>query len=125
MKTKLFSGVLLTLSLTSANVHANWLCNIANKQGQQWTVAAPDENTAEIMSQRVCKTGQIKPKDCIPDCYDNGITLGRWHCAVTNKQGQHWSYFAPTQQEAEALAQHGCDIASLTPVHCKPTCIPE
>lgn len=125
MQRKLIAGFIGSLSIISVNANANWLCNVVNHEGQQWTVAAPDENTAEVMSQRVCLSNQIKPADCIPDCYDNGIKAGRWHCAVTNTQGQHWSYFAPTQQEAEKLAQHGCGLASLTPVSCKPTCIPE
>lgn len=125
MQIKLIATLVGSLSLVNITAHANWLCNIANHQGEQWTVAAPDENTAEAMSQRVCASNQIKKDDCIPDCYDNGIKAGRWHCAVINKQGQHWSYFAPTQKEAEELAQHGCNMASLTPVNCKPTCIPE
>lgn len=125
MKKNLMIGLVITLPLMSMSANANWLCNISNKQAQQWTVAAPDENTVEAMAQRVCQVNQIKSEDCVPDCYENGIKAGRWHCAITNNLGQHWSYFAPTQKEAEALAQHGCSLASLAPVKCKPTCIPE
>lgn len=125
MKKILIGGLITSMTLININAHANWLCNVVNKNGHQWTVAAPDENAAEVMSQRVCSHNHIKPADCRPDCFDNGIKAGRWHCAVTNKMGQHWSYFAPTEKEAQALAQHGCSIASLAPVNCKPTCIPE
>ena len=84
MQLKLIVGLISSLSLLSTNANANWLCNVVNHQGQQWTVAAPDENTAEAMSQRVCLSNKIKTTDCIPDCYDNGIKAGRWHCAVSN-----------------------------------------
>lgn len=125
MKKIQIAGLIGSLALISLNAHANWLCNIANQNGHQWTVAAPDENSAEAMAQRVCSSNNIKPTECIPDCFDNGIKAGRWHCAVTNTMGEHWSYFAPTKKEAQALSQHGCSIASVTPVSCKPICIPE
>lgn len=115
------------LTLGGINAHANWVCNVVNDNGHQWTVAAPDEDTAEIMAYRVCSSSKIERKKCTPDCYDNGITKGRWHCAVSNKQGMHWSYIAPSKKEAQSLAQHGCNLAGLSTsaTQCKPTCIPE
>lgn len=117
---------LSVLSLFIVNdVSANWVCNISNQNEHQWTVVADDESTVEAMALRVCTAHQITKKNCNPDCYENGMKSGRWHCAIINPQGQHWSYFAPTQKEAESLAQHGCSLASMTTLPCKPTCIPE
>jgi len=114
-----------TLVLLYPSAYANWVCSVAHEKGVQWSVAAPDESTAEAMAERVCASNHIEKKSCSPDCYDNGASKGRWHCVVTNAQGQNWSYFAPTKQQASQLAQHGCNTASLTPIACKPACIPE
>lgn len=125
MKLKKLILISGTLAITSISAHANWLCNVVNDAGHQWTVAAPDENSAEAMAFRVCSSSKIEKSKCTPDCFDNGITAGRWHCSVSNKQGQHWSYVAPTKKEAESLAKHGCNLASLNQTICKPSCIPE
>lgn len=122
---KLITVLSLSLSFISLNVEANWICNVANNKSQHWTFSAPTLGGAESMAKSVCDTNSINPENCTPDCYDNGFTKGRWHCVVTNKKGEHWSYFAPNQLEAQSLAKNSCNANSINPENCNPTCIPE
>ncbi|KTD16353.1 hypothetical protein [Legionella jordanis] len=125
MKIKAIAGVVATLSLLSFSVHANWVCNVANKRGQHWTFTAPDEAGAQSMAKNACDANSINPSNCNPNCYDNGVAAGRWHCVVSNKKGQHWSFFAPTQAQATSLAKNACDANSINPNNCNPSCVPE
>ncbi|KTC75183.1 hypothetical protein Lbir_0557 [Legionella birminghamensis] len=124
MKVKLIAGV-IALSLTSLSANANWVCNVANKRGEHWTFSGPTQIAAQSMAQSVCDANSINPANCQPSCYDNGVPAGRWHCVVSNLRGQHWSYFAPTQAQAESLAKNACDAASINPNNCNPSCVPE
>ncbi|KTD25678.1 Uncharacterised protein [Legionella lansingensis] len=125
MKMKTFIGLVATFSLVTATANANWVCNIANKRGQHWTFTAPDQAGAETMAKNACDANSINPENCNPTCYDNGVAAGRWHCVVSNLKGQHWSFTAPTQDQASALAKNACDANSINPNNCNPSCLPE
>ncbi len=122
---KLVTGFIISLSLFSLTAQANWVCNVANKKGQHWTFTAPTMDGAQAMAKNTCDANSINAANCNPNCFDNGVAEGRWHCVVANLKGQHWSYFAPTQDEAMTLAKGSCDANSINPANCNPSCVPE
>lgn len=116
---------LIATLLISFTANANWVCNVANKRGEHWTFTAPTESGAQTMAQNACDANSTNVANCNPNCYDNGVASGRWHCVVSNEKGQHWSYFAPTQEQASTMAKNTCDANSVNPNNCNPNCIPE
>lgn len=125
MKIKTLSGLLIALSSVSFVVNANWVCNVANQRGEHWTVSAPTQEGAQAMAKTACDINSINPNNCTPNCFNNGVAAGRWHCVVSNLKGQHWSFFAPTQEQANSLAKNACDDQSFNPNNCNPMCVPE
>ncbi|WED43879.1 hypothetical protein [Legionella cardiaca] len=125
MKIGTFAGLVATLSLTTFVAHANWVCNVANLRGEHWTFTAPTQESAQTMAKNACDANSINPNNCNPQCFDNGVAAGRWHCVVSNLKGDHWSFFAPTQEQANALAKNACDANSINPNNCNPQCVPE
>lgn len=105
--------------------HANWVCNVANRKGEHWTFTAPSRLSAQIMAKSVCDAHSFNSANCQPACYNNGVFGGRWHCVVSNLKGDHWSYFAPTQSQAQMMAKSACDAHSINPNNCHPSCLPE
>jgi len=45
-----------------------------------------------------------------------------WICNVANKRGQHWTFSAPTEVGANAMAKAACDANSLNAANCNPVC---
>ncbi|MFC3909693.1 hypothetical protein ACFORL_11495 [Legionella dresdenensis] len=125
MKIKTISAVVSALILISSAAHANWVCNVANKRGEHWTFTAPTQSAAQGMAQTACDNNSYNIANCNPVCFDNGVSGGRWHCVVSNLRNEHWSYFAPTQDQAMALAKNACDANSINPNNCNPSCVPE
>ncbi|KTD48856.1 hypothetical protein Lrub_1207 [Legionella rubrilucens] len=112
-------------SMISAAAFANWTCFVANKRGEHWSFSAPTQEGAQAMAKNVCDANSINPNNCNPTCTDNGVAGGRWHCVVSNLKGDHWSYYAPTQEQANNLAKSACDANSINPNNCNPSCVPE
>ena len=45
-----------------------------------------------------------------------------WHCSVGNQQEQHWSFTAPTEDAAEAMAASVCSKHKISKEDCSPDC---
>ena len=111
--------------LFALNAHANWHCSVGNSQEQHWSFTAPTEDGAEAMAKAVCDKHKISKEDCSPDCFDIGVAHGRWHCVVADAKQEHFSYFAPTKTDAEALMQGFCSEHKMTKEQCAVHCLPE
>ncbi|WP_131750055.1 hypothetical protein [Legionella beliardensis] len=124
MRIKLMTS-LAALSIVTFTAHANWICNVANLKGQHWTFTAPTQTSAQAMAKNACDANSVNPNNCNPTCMDNGVPGGRWHCVVSNLKGEHWSFFAPNQDQAFSMAKNTCDANSINPNNCNPSCLPE
>lgn len=45
-----------------------------------------------------------------------------WTCNVANKRGEHWTFTAPTEENANRMAVTACDNNSFNKANCNPVC---
>ncbi|MCC5793001.1 MAG: hypothetical protein JJT82_10400 [Legionellaceae bacterium] len=122
---KSITATLAALLLIGTSAHANWVCNVTDAKEQQYTFTAPEEDDAEKIASTVCTTFGIQSKDCLPDCYDTGVKKSRWHCVVSNKKEETWSFLTPKKAQGMQLAQSVCDSHKISKADCQPLCVPE